>query len=92
MKRVMMLTVVALMAVMLSVSAPLAFAVPDEHNQELKAYCKAIKYGAVVVAVDPLTGEPFVDPATGEFSVFTDQGECIDYVNAGGEVFPIAAP
>jgi hypothetical protein len=89
----MLMTVVAIMVVSLSVSAHLALAVPDEQKAAFKDLCKQInRFGAVVVAVNPQTGEPFVDPATGEFSVFTDQGECIEYVNAGGEIFPIAAP
>ena len=82
----MLLTVVVIMVMALSVSTPLALAVPDEEKAAQKDLCKLItKVGAGIVPVDPQTGEPTE-------TTFTDQGECIEYVNAGGEVFPIAAP
>ena len=87
MRRILVLmTVVAVMVTSLPVSAPLALAVPDEEKAALKDLCKQInRFGAGIVPVDPQTGEPTETP-------FTDQGECIEYVNAGGEIFPIAAP
>jgi hypothetical protein len=86
-KRVIMLvTVVAVTSVMLSVSASLAFAVPNETRDELKDLCKAWAKEEV-----PGLSVVGVDPETGEFSiVFADQGECIDFVNAGGELFAAA--
>jgi len=76
------------MAVMLSVSAPLAFAVPDEERQALKDLCKQInRYAALIIRVEGVDeyGVPTGTP-------FTDQGECIEYVNTGGEIFALAAP
>jgi hypothetical protein len=82
---ILLLTVVAVTSVMLSVSAPLAFAVPDEHKAELKSLCKTIDELTPVIAVDPVTLEPLD-------ITFTDQGECIEYVNAGGEIVGAATP
>jgi len=82
----MLLTVVAVMSVMLSVSASLAFAVPNEQREELKDLCKAWAKeevaGLTVAGLDAY-GEPTIQ--------FADQGECIDFVNAGG-VIQGAAP
>ena len=86
MKRIIrLLTVVALMAAMLTVSAPLAFAVPDEHKAELKSLCKTIDELTPVFPWDPVTSEVLDIP-------FTDQGKCIEYVNAGGEIIGAATP
>jgi hypothetical protein len=72
---IMLLTVVTLMAVMLSVSAPVAFA--DPKPDDPKTLCKDNGYLSVVGVLE--------DGVT----TFADQGECVSFVEElGGALFP----
>jgi hypothetical protein len=73
----MVVAVAALMAVMFLVSAAVAFAVPDPTDP--KSACKGGGYLAVA-GLDEL-GEPTI--------LFTNQGQCVSFVEAGGTVEPI---
>jgi hypothetical protein len=71
----MVVAVAALMAVMLSVSAPLAFA--DPKPDDPKTLCKDNGY----LSVFGLLGD--------EAYIFADQGECVSFVEElGGDLFP----
>jgi hypothetical protein len=73
---IMLLTVVTLMAVMLSVSAPVAFADPKPDDQ--KTLCKDNGY----LSVYGLIGDGVY--------LFADQGECVSFVEElDGDLFPI---
>jgi hypothetical protein len=76
----MVVAVPVLMAVMFLVSAAVAFAVPDPTDQ--KTACKGGGY-LTVVGLDEL-GDPTI--------LFTNQGECVSFVEAGGTVQPIQEP
>ena len=79
MKRMfMVVAVAALMAVMLSVSAPLAFADPKTDDQ--KTLCKKNGY----LSVGGVLG------GDGIYPPFADQGECVSFVEEqDGALFPI---
>lgn len=79
MKRMLMVVVVAaLMAVMLSVSAPLAFA--DPKDDDPKTLCKKNGY----LSVGGILG------GDGVYPPFADQGECVSFVEElGGALVPI---
>jgi hypothetical protein len=76
-KRMHMVVVAALMAVMLSFSAAVAFAAPDPTDP--KTACKGDGY-LTVAGLDEL-GEPTI--------LFANQGECVSFVEAGGTIQPI---
>jgi hypothetical protein len=73
----MVVAVAALMAVMLLVSAAVAFAVPDPTDP--KTACKGEGY-LTVAGLDE-AGLPTI--------LFTNQGECVSFVEGGGTVVPI---
>jgi hypothetical protein len=73
----MVVAVAALMAVMFLVSAAVAFAVPDPTDP--KSACKGEGF-LEVAGLDEL-GEPTI--------LFTNQGQCVSFVEAGGTVQPI---
>jgi hypothetical protein len=76
----MVVAVAALMVAMLLVSAAVAFAVPDPDDP--KTACKGEGY----LTVAGLDGDGF--PTI----LFTNQGECVSFVEGGGTVVPIVEP
>jgi hypothetical protein len=73
----MFVAVAALMAVMFLVSAAVAFAVPD--SDDPKRACKG--EGFLEVAGLDESEEPTI--------LFTNQGQCVSFVEGGGTVEPI---
>jgi hypothetical protein len=76
----MVVAVAALMAVMLLISAAVAFAVPDPDDP--KSACKG--EGFLEVAGLDESGEPTI--------LFTNQGQCVSFVAGGGTVELIQEP
>jgi hypothetical protein len=76
-RMLMVVAVAALMAVMLSVSASVAFAAnPDDPKT---VFCKGDNYLDFGV----------LDPATGIVTPFENQGECVSFVESGGVPAPV---